>query len=181
MSVYAEIGYRAATVQAICDAAGLTKRYFYESYRDSSELLEACFRVSVGELIDELRAYAGEQENADPRARTRAILVRYFEALRDDPGPSRLFLVDAEGVSPGVTKAMHDAERAMADLLVPVELFPEDDARVSLFRLGAVSGIARISSLWIAGNCALPVDDVVESGLSLFGSVLQPPSTAARA
>ncbi len=172
ISVFGDVGYRAATVQAICDAAGLTKRYFYESYKDSNDLLEECFRVSVGELIEELSAYAAEQGAVDPRSRTRAILTRYFESLRDDPGQSRLFLLDAEGVSPGVTSAMHDAERAMADLLVPAELFAPDDARSALFRLGAMSGIARVSSLWIAGNCALPIQDVVESGLSLFDSVL---------
>lgn len=174
ISQFGEVGYRATTVQAICDAAGLTKRYFYESYKDSNHLLEECFRVSVGELIEELSDYAAGQAALAPRARARAILTRYFEALRDDPGQSRLFLLDAEGVSAGVTAAMHDAERAMADLLVPADLFGFGDASASLYRLGAMSGLARISSLWIAGNCVLPVAEVVESGLRLFDSALQP-------
>lgn len=178
ISVFGDVGYRAATVQAICDAAGLTKRYFYESYKDSNDLLEECFKVSVGELIEELSAYAVEHGAVDPRSRTRAVLTRYFETLRDDPGQARLFLLDAEGVSPGVTGAMHDAERAMADLLVPAELFAPDDTRATLFRLGTMAGIARISSLWIAGNCTLPLQDVVESGLSLFESVLPRPPLA---
>jgi AcrR family transcriptional regulator len=32
---YGELGYRNTTVKAVCEAAGLTERYFYESFANS--------------------------------------------------------------------------------------------------------------------------------------------------
>ena len=40
---YGELGYRNTTVKAVCEAAGLTERYFYESFANSEALLVAAF------------------------------------------------------------------------------------------------------------------------------------------
>lgn len=40
-------GYRNATVKAVCEAAGLTERYFYESFSNSEELLVASFQGGI--------------------------------------------------------------------------------------------------------------------------------------
>jgi AcrR family transcriptional regulator len=39
----ANSGYRNTTVKAVCEAAGLTERYFYESFANSEALLVAAF------------------------------------------------------------------------------------------------------------------------------------------
>jgi len=39
IAVYGERGYHQATVKAVCEAAGLTERYFYESFANSEALL----------------------------------------------------------------------------------------------------------------------------------------------
>lgn len=41
VQVYGERGYQNATVKAVCEAAGLTERYFYESFANSEALLLA--------------------------------------------------------------------------------------------------------------------------------------------
>src|ERR1700741_2572051 len=43
--VYGELGYRNTTVKAVCEAAGLTERYFYESFANSEALLVAAFET----------------------------------------------------------------------------------------------------------------------------------------
>jgi AcrR family transcriptional regulator len=172
--VYGEHGYRASTVQAVCDAAGLTKRYFYESYRDSEELLAACFRSVVAELVSEL-AQAAPKGGVSREERARLILRAYFQALKGDPPRARLFLLDTDGIGPDVVDAMREAQSDIADLLVPAEPSSKQGARAALQRLGAVAGIARISSIWIAGGYSLPLDDVVESALNLFTGLLQTP------
>lgn len=172
ISVYGARGYRASTVQDVCDAAGLTKRYFYESYSDSGSLLADCFRSVVGELLEEL-ALDAPQGPVRPWERARAILRGYFQALKDDPARARLFLLEADGISVEVVDVMRDAQRAVAELLVPTDPSKTPDVRASLQRLGAVAGAARISSIWIAGNYTPSLDEVVESALSLFGGLLQ--------
>lgn len=172
IQVYGEQGYRASTVQAVCDAAGLTKRYFYESYRDSEDLLAACLRRVVTEFAGEL-AQAAPDGDVGREERARVILRAYFQTLKEDPPRARLFLLDTDGVGTDVVEAMREAQSDIADLLVPAESGSTGGDRASLQRLGAVAGTARISSIWIAGGYGLPLDDVVESALSLFSGLLR--------
>ncbi|KQZ28379.1 TetR/AcrR family transcriptional regulator [Caulobacter sp. Root1472] len=172
IQVYGEHGYRASTVQAVCDAAGLTKRYFYESYRDSEDLLAACLRRVVVEFAGEL-AQAAPATQIGREERARLILRAYFETLKEDPPRARLFLLETDGVGSDVVDAMREAQSDIADVLVPMQAGAKQNGRASLQRLGAVAGTARISSVWIADGYALPIDDVVESALRLFTGLLE--------
>src|SRR6201988_5481549 len=62
--VYGEVGYRNATVKAVCEAAELTERYFYESFANSEALLIAAFDVVSPRLIDCLEAIRKEHAGA---------------------------------------------------------------------------------------------------------------------
>lgn len=172
IQVYGEHGYRASTVQAVCDAAGLTKRYFYESYRDSEDLLAACLRRVVVEFAGEL-AQAAPATQIGREERARQILRAYFQTLKEDPPRARLFLLETDGVGSDVVDAMREAQSDIADVLVPMQAGAKQNERASLQRLGAVAGTARISSVWIADGYALPINDVVESALSLFTGLLE--------
>src|ERR671936_1321771 len=55
---YGELGYRNTTVKAVCEAAGLTERYFYESFANSEALLIAAYSHVVGHLHEEMAAAA---------------------------------------------------------------------------------------------------------------------------
>src|SRR6202022_2234460 len=98
--VYGEVGYRNATVKAVCEAAELTERYFYESFESSEALLMAAFDPVSHRLIDCLdRIRADNPGSADERCH--AVLRTYFQALKDDPGSARLFVVDKSRGEPG--------------------------------------------------------------------------------
>src|SRR5579871_6430771 len=60
VKVYGAQGYRTATVKAVCEAAGLTERYFYESFENSEALLIAAFDTVSHRLIDCLDAIRRE-------------------------------------------------------------------------------------------------------------------------
>src|SRR2546421_10541252 len=51
---YGELGYRNTTVKAVCEAAGLTERYFYESFANSEALLVAAFDTVSRRGVDRL-------------------------------------------------------------------------------------------------------------------------------
>jgi len=92
IQVYGEQGYRNATVKAVCEAAGLTERYFYESFSNSEELLVASFQAVMHFLLGELEK-AGAGVQGGPVERARAMLNAYYEALKLHPQSARVFLV----------------------------------------------------------------------------------------
>src|SRR5882757_8998724 len=67
--VYGEEGYRRATVRAVCEAAGLTERYFYESFANSEALLVASFEAVNRVLFSEIKK-AGGAADGGPIERT---------------------------------------------------------------------------------------------------------------
>jgi AcrR family transcriptional regulator len=173
IKLYGERGYHNTTVQSVCDAAGLTKRYFYESFVDSADLLAACFRDVMREFLEELAA-VGADSAADPRERADRLLLSFFEAIRDDPARARLFLLEAEGVSPGVTAAMREAQAAVANLLLPCEPEPGSDVVRDLHRSAATAGIGEIAALWTRSNYEFPISSVVTSAMLLLEGLLRP-------
>src|ERR1700754_2671567 len=67
---YGELGYRNTTVKAVCEAAGLTERYFYESFANSEALLVAAFETvsrRVFNRLEEVRQEdSGKRGEAGP-------------------------------------------------------------------------------------------------------------------
>ncbi len=52
LEVFAERGYHSSTVRSICANAGLTERYFYESFSNSEDLLTASINTSVTRYVN---------------------------------------------------------------------------------------------------------------------------------
>ena len=52
---YGEKGFRNSSVKAVCAAAGLTERYFYEWFENSEDMLRQCFERVTGDLIAMMR------------------------------------------------------------------------------------------------------------------------------
>ena len=172
ISVYGEFGFHAATVQAVCSAAGLTKRYFYESFADSEALLAACFRSVSSALIAELAATINT-DRPSPEGRSAAILTAYFRAIQADPVRARLFLLETDGLNSSVVQAMYAAQGALAQLIIDDDhsvLFCSSERRLQ--GAGAVAGVARISVVWVAENYATPLEEVVRAAHALFDGLV---------
>lgn len=115
-------GSAAVTVRAVCRAAQLTDRYFYESFPDRDALLVAVYDRVGGEaqqvLADALRETAGRdaaaqgsaapksaapksaaqeavaQEAVAPDAVARATVEAFFGLLTEDPRKGRILLLE---------------------------------------------------------------------------------------
>lgn len=164
VAVYGERGYRQATVKAVCEAAGLTERYFYESFANSEELLIACFNAVTYAVLDEIVA-AARAAGPDPETRARAMLHAYFAALQRDPRSARVFLVEIRGVSRSVDKAFDTALRAIGEQvssMVPSELPPDP-----LLQAGVVGGVIHIALRWIEDGYTPDIERVTDSALRL--------------
>ncbi|MFY0523420.1 TetR/AcrR family transcriptional regulator [Archangium gephyra] len=168
IQVYGEQGYRNATVKAVCEAAGLTERYFYESFSNSEELLVASFQAVMHFLLGELeKAVAGAPDG--PIERARAMLSAYYEALKAHPQSARVFLVEISGVSPAVDQALEASLRALGDLLART-IDPQGESRAAaepLLRAGVMGGVIHIALSWIASGYSQPIHEVVDAAMRL--------------
>ena len=161
--VYGERGYRNATVKAVCEAAGLTERYFYESFPNSEALLAASYHAVTSVLLATLEE-VGASTPGRPAARVRAILARYFQALANDPRSARLFLVEIAGVSAQLDRIFADSLDQFGDLILRTFGRPGCDPLVCKAVIG---GVIHLASDWVARGYAEPIGAVTDAALRL--------------
>jgi AcrR family transcriptional regulator len=166
--VYGKVGYRNATVKAVCAAAELTERYFYESFASSEALLIAAFDTVSHRLIDCLdRIRAEHTGTADERCH--AVLRAYFQVLKDDPVGARLFVLEIARVGPAVDEVGAALIREFGELLSRA-LAPHASARLKrgeLVRAGVVGAVLEIAKVWIRSGYAKSVDAVATDALKI--------------
>jgi len=172
IAVYGERGFRQATVKAVCEAAGLTERYFYESFANSDELLIACFNEVTYAVLEEILAAA---RAAGPGAdeRSRAMLHAYFGALQREPRSARVFLVEIRGVSRAVDKAFDSALRAIGDEVGRLAE-PPGTPSDPLLMAGIVGGVMHIALRWIEDGYTPDIERVTDSAMKLGTAAAQP-------
>ncbi|TMK84833.1 MAG: TetR/AcrR family transcriptional regulator [Actinobacteria bacterium] len=82
LELYGTRGYVATGVKDVCRQAGLTDRYFYESFQNSGDLFTAAFDRTTNELLL-LVAQRLTEVDADPAAQVRAAIETFVRALAD--------------------------------------------------------------------------------------------------
>jgi AcrR family transcriptional regulator len=169
IAVYGARGYHQATVKAVCEHAGLTERYFYESFANSEALLIDSYNAVTCSVVGEITRAAEDAGNGRI-ARSRAMLHAYFAALQHDPQSARVFLVEIRGVSRAVDQAFDASLRAIgrevARIVAPPGA-PDDE----LLQAGVVGGVIHIALRWIGDDYQPSIEAVVDSALTL-GAVL---------
>jgi len=173
IAVYGDRGYRQSTVKAVCEAAGLTERYFYESFANSEELLIASFNAVTYGVLEEITG-AAHGAGRSRVARARAMLNTYFAALQREPRSARVFLVEIRGVSRAVDKAFDAALRAIG-VQVGRYVVPPGVPADPLLEAGIVGGVIHIALRWIEDGYTPDIDTVTDSALRL-GMVLGRPA-----
>ena len=170
LELYGERGYRNATVKAVCDVAGLTERYFYESFANSEELLCACFTQVTDHILAAMRR-AAHQHGGPPMSRVRAGLLVYLKSLRDNPAATRVFLFEMASVSPRTEALVSQCHDAYGALLVEVMAADPafDPAVPRLLLRGVIGGGLHVAQAWIAGGYAEDLETVADIALRLYG------------
>jgi AcrR family transcriptional regulator len=163
ITVYGERGYRNATVKAVCAQAGLTERYFYESFANSEALLVETYRAVTRALLAELEG-AADGAGGSGEARVRAIIDAYLAALQRDPPSARVFLVEVAGVSAALDRVFAGSLDAFGLLLARTQGSGEGDP---LLRTAVVGGVIHLASTWVASDYAAPADAVADAAMPL--------------
>lgn len=96
--VFGTVGFRKATVRAICQEAKLNDRYFYAAFDSTEALLRATYQQHAEDLREQV-AQATAAVDGTLEARVDAGLHAFFTFLRD-PCAARVLLLEVMGVSP---------------------------------------------------------------------------------
>lgn len=107
-------GYPATTVADVIGRAGVSRRTFYEHFRDREACFLAAYDAGVELLLDTLRSV--DVSGLDPLAGARARVRAYLSTLAAEPAFARTFLIEVGAAGPAALErreAVHDRFAAL--------------------------------------------------------------------
>ncbi|TSI15574.1 TetR/AcrR family transcriptional regulator [Brevibacterium aurantiacum] len=113
ISLFGTQGYRAATVGAVCQLAGLNKRYFYESFATLEDLLCEVYERVVADLRASVLAGGGD----DPSRVLHGFMAGFLTWAQANPVMARVHLFEVLGVSARVDELYRSHGRTIGDEL----------------------------------------------------------------
>ena len=175
LELFGTAGYEATGVKDVCRTAGVTDRYFYESFRDSRELFLTLHDELTTDLFTSV-ASAVAAVPGEPRAQLRAAIDTFVGALADDPRKARVIFSEPAAAGVEADRHMRATLRRFAGLVAATarphlpERVPDD--LVHVLSLSLVGTLERIIEEWQDGALALPVDQIVDHCTTLFEATL---------
>ena len=164
-------GWPGTTVRAVCQAARLNPRYFYESFDDLDALVVAVYDRLVGELGEEVMA-AVQEAGDDTRAQTRAAVDRIVRFVDEDRRRARVLYVEAlgnEALNRRRVETGHALVAAVEQYTVERHGPPRPGEHIG--RIGAailVGGTSELVVAWLDGRIAVDRDQLVDDATALF-------------
>jgi AcrR family transcriptional regulator len=176
LQLFGTQGFGATGVKDVCRAAGLTDRYFYESFRDSRELFLAVFDRLTDELFGAV-ALAVADSAADPERQLRDAIGTFIGALAADPRKPRVLFAEAAAAGPEAAAHMRATLRRFGALVAATARThlppstPEED--VQLVALSLVGLLERVVSDREDGELAVAPERLVERCVALYTTLLR--------
>jgi AcrR family transcriptional regulator len=94
----ADKGYAAATIDDVVRGAGVSKKTFYDHFRDKEDCFLAAYEAAADELFERVReAQRGPEGWLE---RTRAGIAAYLRWLAGEPALARVFLIEVAAAGP---------------------------------------------------------------------------------
>lgn len=165
-----EEGLAKVTVTGVCAKAGLTDRYFYESFANRDALLDALFATTTSERAARVFAQASLSGD-DTRTRIRVAVEGTVDSLMEEFRPEDL-TSSANGESllrhrAVLTKYAADFSAAYARTALGPGIADSPD-----FRMGAqfvVAGAAELVIAWLTGTLDVPREALIDKCADLIG------------
>ncbi|MBC9803103.1 TetR/AcrR family transcriptional regulator, partial [Salmonella enterica subsp. enterica serovar Enteritidis] len=167
--VFGTVGFRKATVRAICQEAKLNDRYFYAAFDSTEALLRATYQQHA----EDLRAQVYEATAAADgtlEARIDAGLHAFFVSVRV-PDAARVLLLEVMGVSPETDATyqrnlLEFGKQIMANAQLP-GANNDDDAELRadqrIIGLALVGALTNVGAAWLLTGYRDPEEKMVRN------------------
>jgi TetR/AcrR family transcriptional regulator len=142
--VAAEHGRRAASVELVCERAGMSRRTFYENFTDG----EQCFVGAIGQAFDQLFAAITAAVGAEPQDwedRACTTVAALIATLDRDRTLARLCVIEPHSGSPVALSIRHAAVHRLALVLAAGATVGDAALRDAAAR-GAVGAILELAT-----------------------------------
>lgn len=113
IDVFGTVGYPAAKVKTLCQSAGLSERYFYESFESREQLLTAVYDDLATQLMRDVTEALRVPEQGLQDS-VRAGLAAVVNFMLGDPRHAQIILVEIVGVSAELEAKRHRSMTAFA-------------------------------------------------------------------
>src|SRR4051794_9401315 len=177
LELFGTRGFGATGVKDVCREAGVTDRYFYESFNDGRALFLAVFDRLTDELFLEV-ATATAEAGGDPERQLRLAVGTFIHALAADPRKPRVLFAEAAAAGPEAAAHMRTTLRRFAALVattarqhVPAST-PDED--VQLLALSLVGLLERAVTDRQDGALDISVERLIDRCVALYMRLLQP-------
>ena len=139
------------TVRAVCRAAGLTERYFYESFSDRDEF--------VGAVYDDVCTRAMSTLSSSTTARD--AVERFVALMVDDPTRGRVLLL-APAVEPVLTQSGADWMPSFIELLQHKLTRIADPAVQAMVATGLIGALTTLFTAYLNGRLAATREQFID-------------------
>jgi AcrR family transcriptional regulator len=141
----------ALTVRAVCKAAGLTERYFYESFADRDEFVRAVY--------DDVCARAMSTLSSSTTARD--AVERFVALMVDDPTRGRVLLL-APAVEPVLTQSGADWMPSFIELLQRKLTRITEPAVQAMVATGLIGALTALFTAYLNGRLAATREQFID-------------------
>jgi AcrR family transcriptional regulator len=176
-------------VKDICRAAGLSDRYFYESFAGGAELFIAVFD-RANEHVFGVVSSAVAEAGPDPETQGRAGLEAFVRELAGDPRLARIVFVEAPSAGAEAEQHRRATLRRFAEFAVANArpLLPRrvPEASVQMAALSFVGAIERVMIEWQDGHLEATIEQIVDHLTGMFltigaaAGITRPPARRGR-
>lgn len=166
LDVVAAKGVKGLGVKAICNAAGLNDRYFYQQFRDCDEALMALYDHLIAEGTGAISlAFATTEPEAN--ARLRACVSAAVDFVTLDPRRGRI-LIESQATE-DLRAKRQELVSALAGVMLAGRPLPGADAPseqyeqyARLMALTIMSGGLDLGAMWLRGDLDIDRDGLIE-------------------
>ncbi|MCB9487693.1 MAG: TetR/AcrR family transcriptional regulator [Deltaproteobacteria bacterium] len=177
LRVFGTEGYRSATVRKVCAEAGLTDRYFYESFANMEALLMAVYKTAMYDLRE--RIFAALADLPTPLDARQAVVAGLdaFYRWAEDPQVTRVCWLEVLGVGPDVDAMYMGNIRRFAATLIDIahELHPNaklDSAEEELIGIALIGSVTHTTMHWLLSGYAASREKMVNATARIFSAAL---------
>lgn len=176
LEVFGSQGFQAATVRQICAAAGLTERYFYESF----ENLLALFSEVYDHELERLRQIIMRVLTTSPRSvetMAESAMQAYFKTMKAEPHMARVLLIEIYGTTQDMTRLYRRGVQDFAELIRGIiessfRVDPKSHVDPGMLSTAIVGGVIHLGIGWYLSGYKAPIETMVASSVAVMSSLM---------